>query len=327
MRRREFIALAGGAAAAWPRAVRAQQSAVPVIGFLSSRSPGDSPPLLAAFRHGLGDTDYVEGKTVAIEFRWAEDQYDRLPALAADLVRRQVSVIVATGGPAPIIAAMAATKTIPIVFTSGRDPVELGFVASLSRPGANATGVTLFTGELTIKRMELLRELVPKASTIAFLVNPATRGSESSTRDAQAAARSLGLQVYVVAASSERDLDAVFATLVQQQAVSLVVAADPFLESRRTQLAALAAHHAIPAIYQWRENVVAGGLISYGPRLTDMYRQAGVYTGRILKGAKSTDLPVMQPARFELVINLKTAEALGLTIPPTLLARADEVIE
>ena len=327
MRRREFIILVGGAAVMWPVAALAQQPATPVVGFLSGASAAAWTPLVAAFRHGLGEADYVEGKNVAIEFRWADTQYDRLPALAADLVGRQVAVIVATGGPPPIRAAMAATKTIPIVFTSGRDPVESGFVASLSRPGGNVTGVTLFTGELFTKRLELLRELVPKATTIAFLVNPANRGIESNTRDVQASAGSLGLLVDVLTASSERDLDAAFESLALRRDVALVVIADPFFEVRRAQLVALAARHAIPAIYQWREFADIGGLISYGTSITDAYRQAGVYTGRVLKGTRPADLPVLQPTKFELVINIKTAKALGLTVPQTLQVAADELIE
>jgi putative ABC transport system substrate-binding protein len=300
---------------------------MPVIGFLSLAAAITWSDLLAAFRQGLAEAGFVEGQNVAIEYRWAENDRDRLPALAVDLVGRQVAVIAATGGPPAIRAAMQATRTIPIVFTSGADPVAQNLVATLSRPGGNVTGVTLFTGGLLKKRLQLLLELVPTAATVAFLLNPNNPTGEPSTRDAQAVVRSLGLQVQVARARTERDLDEVFQTLVQQRAGALVVVTDPFFESRRHQLVALAATHAIPAIFQWREDAVAGGLISYGTSIANMYRLAGVYTGKILKGAKPADLPVMQPTIFELVINLNTAKALGITVPQSILGRADEVIE
>jgi putative ABC transport system substrate-binding protein len=326
MRRRHFVLIPAGAMTS-ARGLRAQQTAMPVIGFLSLGAAIAWPDLLAAFRQGLAEAGFVEGQNVAIEYRWAENDRDRLPALAVNLVGRQVAVIVATGGALPIRAAMLATRTIPIVFTTGADPVAEGFVASLSRPGGNATGVTLFTGELQKKRVQLLLELVPKAATVAFLLNPNSPTSGPNTLDAQAVVRSLGLQVQVAHARTERDLDEVFQTLVRQRVDALVVVADPFFETRRHQLVALAATHAIPAIFQWREDAVAGGLISYGTNIANMYRLAGVYTGKILKGAKPADLPVIQPTNFELVINLKTAKALGIAVPQSILGRTDEVIE
>jgi putative tryptophan/tyrosine transport system substrate-binding protein len=327
MRRRHFVLILAGAMTS-ARGLRAQQTAMPVIGFLSLGAAIAWSDLLAAFRQGLAEVGFVEGQNVAIEYRWAENDRDRLPALAADLVGRQVAVIVATGGALAIRAAMLATTAIPVVFTSGADPVAESFVASLGRPGANVTGVTLFTGELQKKRVQLLLELVPSAATVAFLVNPNNPNSDDpNTRDAQSVARSLGLQVQVVPARTERDLDEVFRTLVRQRVDALVVVADPFIEARRQQLVALAATHAIPAIFQWREDVVAGGLISYGASIANMYRLAGVYTGKILKGAKPADLPVIQPTNFELVINLKTAKALGITVPQSILGRTDEVFE
>ena len=327
MKRRAILASALGGALTSPRGLRAQQTAMPVIGFLGLGAANAWSELSAAFRQGLAEAGFVEGQNVAIEYRWAENDVDRLPALAANLVGRQVAVIVATGGTLPIRAAMLATRTIPIVFTSGADPVAESFVASLGRPGGNVTGVTLFTGELQEKRVQLLLELVPKAATVAFLLNPNSPTSGPNTRDAQAVVRSLGLQVQVAHARTERDLDEVFQTLVRQRVDALVVVADPFFENRRHQLVALAATHAIPAIFQWREDAVAGGLISYGTNIANMYRLAAVYTGKILKGAKPADLPVIQPTNFELVINLKTAKALGIAVPQSILARADEVIE
>ena len=328
MRRRDFIALLGGAAA-WPLAARAQQKAMPVIGYLStglSRDPNS--PNLAAFRQGLSETGYVEGQNVAIEYRGAEGHYDRLPALAADLVSRKVDVIVSVGGTPTALAAKNATSTIPIVFRTG-EPVADGLVASLARPGGNLTGFGMLLGELTPKLLELLSELVPQAKMIALLVNPNNPGvTERVIRDMEEAARAKGVQLPILKAGTESEIDAAFASLVQLQAGALLVAADPFFFGRREQLVALASRHAVPAIYPWGEAVqVAGGLISYGPSFPAIFREIGIYTGRILKGAKPADLPVQQPTTFELVVNLKPAEALGLTVPPSILARATEVIE
>ncbi len=333
--RREFITLVGGAAA-WPLAARAQQAAMPVIGFLGSESP--SPALwanrLRAFRQGLGEAGFEEGRNVAIEYRWAEGQYDRLPAMAADLVRRQVAVIFASPGVAAL-AAQAATTTVPIVFVSGIDPVEYGLVASLNRPGGNLTGVSSLAVALQPKRLELVHELVPMATTVAYLdnlTNPVgsnTIGGDNVAIEEsnRAAARSLGLGLVVLHASSEQDFDAVFARLLQVRAGALVVSNDPFLTARGEQIAALAARHAVPAIFPAREAVAAGGLASYGSSITDSYRLAGIYTGRVLKGEKPAELPVQQSTKFDLVINLKTAKALGLTVPLALQAAADELIE
>jgi len=326
MRRRAFIKLIGGTAIAWPLAARAQQP-FPVIGFLSARSLGESAPILDAFRRGLAETGYLEGQNVAIEYRLLEGQFDRLAETAADLVRRQVSVIV-TAGTAPARPAKAATQTIPIVFGVGDDPVRLGLVASLARPGGNATGINYFSSEINAKRLELLHELIPTAARVAVLVNPANATNTSSMlASMEPAARALGLQIQIYNASTNREIDVAFATLVREKADALFLAPDALFSARRVQLISLAARHALPASYSLREAVEAGGLMSYGTSFADMYRQLGVYAGRILKGAKPADLPVAQSTKFELVINLQTAKLLGLDVPPQLLARADEVIE
>ena len=331
MRRREFITLLGAAAATWPLAARAQQIAVPMIGFLHSGSPGPYADRVRAFRQGVGEADYVEGGVeggnVATEFRWGERQNDRLPALAADLVRRRVRVIAAGSIPA-VLAAKAATTTIPIVFQVGVDPVAVGLVASLNRPGGNLTGVTTLNAEVGPKRLELLHELVPTAGIIALLVDPTNPTlTVPLSRDLESAASTLGLQLQILNASTERDFDTAFATLRQLRAGALVIASDPFFLSRSEQLAALTVRHAVPAIFLYRDFTVAGGLMSYGGSIIDTYRLVGLYTGRILKGEKPADLPVQQTTRVELIINLKTAKALGITVPLSLLGRADEVIE
>ena len=325
MKRREFVALLGGVAAVRPLAVRAQQKAMPVIGFLGSTSLDPNAPFTAAFRQGLSEAGYVEGQNVTIEYRWAEGHYDRLPALAAELVGRKVDVIVA-GGTTAVQAAKNATSTIPIVFDAA-DPVESGTVASLARPGGNLTGVSMMNTELMAQRVELLSELVPHAMVIALLVNPNNPGAERIVREVPEAARTKGAQLQILKAGTESEIDAVFATLVQLHAGALVVQADPLFARCRELLVALASRHAVPAIYDWREFVVVGGLISYGPSRPAAIRQVGIYVGKILNGAKPADLPVQQPTTFELVVNLKTAQALGLTVPPSILARADEVIE
>jgi putative ABC transport system substrate-binding protein len=327
MNRRELMALLGGTAAAWPLAARAQQRAMPVIGFLSGTSPGPYASYVAAFHQGLSDAGYVEGQNIAIEYRWAEGHYDRLPALAADLVGRKVDVIAASGGTPAARAAKSATSTIPIVFTSGTDPVAAGLVTSLARPGGNLTGVSFLVVELNPKRLELLTELVPQARVIALLVNPTNTNAERTIRNMEEAARAKGVQLAILKVGSESEIDVAFASLVQLQAGALVVGADAFFNSRREQLVALASRHAVPAIYEGRESAASGGLISYGTSISSVYRQLGIYAGKILAGAKPADLPVQQPTKFELVINLKTAQALGLTVPQALLARADEVIE
>ena len=324
--RRELLAALGGAAAAWPLASRAQLPAMPVIGFLDSRVPDAITDRLRGFRQGLKDTGYVDGENVAIEYRWAEGQNDRLPALADELVRRRVAMIAAFGIVAAF-AAKAATTTIPIVFAAALDPVRLDLVASLARPGGNLTGINIFTTELVAKRLELLRELVPGAVRVAVLVNPTYPDSELMVRDVAAAARAMGLQIQVLNASTSREINAAFASLVRERPDALFVGGEPFLNSRRVQLVHLASRHAVPATYALRDYAEVGGLMSYGPNIADAFRQVGIYTGRILKGAKPADLPVVQASKFELVINAETARMLGLEIPPTLLARADEVIE
>jgi ABC-type uncharacterized transport system substrate-binding protein len=324
--RRKFLATLGSAAA-WPLAARAQQAAIPVIGFLGGGSPDTDANRVRAFRQGLSEGGYVEGKNVAIEYRWAEGQYDRFPALAAELVRRQVDVIAAFGGTASALPAKAATSSIPIVFSVAVDPVEFGLVDSLNRPGANITGVTLLSVVLGPKLLELLHELVPTATVMALLVNPTSPLAETLIGDAQAAARTLGLKLHILHASSEHDFDSVFASLVQLRAGALVIGADAFFTNHSEQLAALAFRHAMPAIYPVREFAAAGGLMSYGPSIADSWRLMGIYTGRILNGEKPADLPVQQVTKVELIINLKIAKALGLTFPLTLLGRADEVIE
>jgi putative ABC transport system substrate-binding protein len=326
MKRRKFLGIVGGAAA-WPLAARAQQPAMPVIGILGSQSRAYAASNIAAFRRGLSETGYVEGKNVAIEYRWGEGQNYRLPALAADLVQRQVAVIVTVGGTPPPLAAKAATTTIPIVFSVGTDPIAFGLVRSLNRPGANLTGVTSLFDEVAPKRLELLHDLVPATTIIALLVNPTNPNSETQSRDLQEAARNRGLRLHVLNASAERDFDAVFATIAQLRAGALLIGGDPFLDSRGEQIAVLAARDGVPTISFARSFPAGGGLMSYGPSLSESYYQVGVYTGRILKGEKPADMPVQQSTKFDLVINLKTAKALGLTVPPTLLATADEVIE
>jgi len=327
MKRREFIAVLGGAAVAWPVSAHAQQPAMPVIGVLDARSPGTTENPLRAFREGLKDTGYIVGENVALEYRWAEDQIDRLPALTADLVQRRATVISAIS-PTAALAAKAAIATIPIVFIVNEDPVRLGLVASLARPGGNLTGINILTAEVTATRLDLLRELMPSATRVSVLVNPVNATNTDTTlREMAAAARTTGLQVKVLNASTSREIEAAFATLLHERPDALFVGAEPYFYGRRVQLVVLAASHRLPAIYSQRDFVEAGGLMSYGTNIADAFRQIGVYAGRILKGTKPADLPVVQASKFELVINLPTARVLGLEVPPMLLARADEVIE
>jgi putative ABC transport system substrate-binding protein len=326
MRRREFITLLGGAVAS-PLAARAQQPALPVIGFMSGRSPEDSTHLVAAFRQGLAENGFVEGQTVAIEFRWADGDYDRLPALAADLVSRKVAVFVGVGGDVSAVVATKATRTIPVVFGMGADPVKAGLVASFNRPGGNVTGYTVLTSEMESKRLGLMRELVPGVSLIGILVNPQLPATVQELADLEPAAKGVNQQLFVARADNDAELDTALASFVQQRVGAFLVTSAPFFDTRMNRIVSFAAQNRLPAIYQFREYAVAGGLISYGPNIVESYRNAGVYVGRILKGEKPADLPVLQPTKFDFVINLKTAKALGLTVPPTLLAEAGEVIE
>jgi ABC-type uncharacterized transport system substrate-binding protein len=327
MRRREFITLIAGSAFASPVIAHAQQKTIPVIGFLSSASPNAYAGRVTAFRKGLNESGYIDGKDVAIEFRWAKGQYDQLPVFAADLVRQKVAVILSSGGDIAALSAKAATSSIPIVTVSGTDPVQAGLVASFNRPGGNITGASFVATELETKRLEILRDLVPTAALIGVLINPTNPAAESRSKDLQAAARTLERNIHIVSAGSESDLEPAFATLIEQGARALLVSTDSFFTSQRDRLVALAVRHALPTIYSWREFVEAGGLVSYGPIINEVYREAGIYTARILKGEKPADLPFLRPTKFELVVNLKTADALGLTVPQTILARADEVIE
>ena len=326
MRRREFLGVMGAGLAAWPRAVCAQQS-VPVIGYLSSRSAGETAALVAAFRKGLGEAGFTEGQNVAIEYRWADGQYDRLPAMAAEFARQGVAVLVTTGGEPSALAAKAATSTIPIVFTVGGDPVKIGLVQSLNRPGGNATGVSLLTTAPESKRLGLLHELVPAAKAVGVLIDPYYREAEAQERELREAAGTIGQPINIAYAKNDAELEQAFQTLVRQGADALLVGADPFFDTRRDRIIAFAAEHRLPAIYQFREHVAGGGLMSYGVDLPAGYRQVGNYAGQILKGTKPADLPIVQSIKFEFVINLKTAKNLGLEVPAMLLARADEVIE
>jgi ABC-type uncharacterized transport system substrate-binding protein len=326
MKRRAFISLLGGTAV-WPLAARAQQPSMPVIGFLQSASPSGTAHMLAAFHSGLRETGYVAGQNVGIVYRYGDGQYDRLPVLASELVQSQVAVLAATGGDPAIVAARAATATIPIVFTTGSDPVALGYVASLHRPGGNVTGIVLLTSNLGAKRIGLLRQLLPNVDAVGVLVNPTYPVAAAQFKEVEAAAANLNIRLIVTNASADRDFEPAFALLIQQRAGALLVAADPFFHSRRDQIVALAARHALPAVYEWHAYAVAGGLMSYGTSITEAYRLAGVYVGRVLKGEKPADLPVIQTSKFELAINLRTAKALGLEVPLGLSAAADEIIE
>ena len=327
MERRDFITLLGGTAAAWPLAARAQQQMMPVVGFLSTRMANESAHLVAAFRRGLAENGYVEGQNVAVEYRWALGQYDRLPALATELVRRPVAVLASVGGDPAAQAAKAATATIPIVFEIGTDPIKLGLVTSYNRPGGNATGINILTSALEAKRLGLLRELVPQAAALGVLLNPNWPAAAGQLSDVEEAARAIGVQTHVLRASTDGEIDTAFVSVAQHSIPALAVASDPFFTSRRDKLAALAARHAVPAMYPFRDYAEAGGLMSYGIDLPEVYRQVGVYAGRVLKGAKPADLPVMQPTKFEFVINLKTAKALGVKFSDNLMSLADEVIE
>jgi putative ABC transport system substrate-binding protein len=327
LRRRDFIGLVGGLAGAWPLAARGQQAAMPVVGFMSGRSPGDSAAVASAFRQGLADAGFIEGQTVKIEYRWANGDYDKLPALAADLVDRKVAVLVGVGGDVSAAVAAGATKTIPVVFGMGSDPVKAGLVASFSRPGGNVTGFTLWTNEMESKRLGLLRELVPGVPLIGVLVNPRFPPTEQELLDLEPAAKAVNQKLFVARANDDAELDAALASFVEQRVGALLVTAAPFFDTRLARIVGLAAERRLPAIYQFREYAVAGGLISYGPNVAECYKDGGSYVGRILKGEKPADLPVVQPTKFDFLINLKTAKALGLTVPPTLLAEAGEVIE
>jgi ABC-type uncharacterized transport system substrate-binding protein len=327
VKRRALITLLGGAAAGWPLAARAQQPAMPVIGFLSSRSPGESNDLVMAFRRGLRDSGFIEGQNLLIAFRWAEGRYDRLSALATELVDLRVAVLFTGGGPPAALAAKAATQTIPVVFSAVSDAVRIGLVASLNRPRGNLTGMSLFTFDVAAKCAQFLKELLPAATAIAYLVNSSSPSAELYVKEAASTASALGISVHIVSASTEHELDGAFASATKLGVGGVVVPAEPFLDSRRDTIVALAARYAVPTVYSFRENALAGGLMSYGASLPDAYRQGGIYVGRVLKGEKPGDLPVIQPTKFDLVINLKTARALGLTVPDRLLARADEVIE